>query len=302
MPRDLPPRPVASAAARWPLLARAVGWERALGARMAQGRATAWAYELLRFGVKQAWACLFGGIMVGLMLGTHLWYPSQAPLARYDFLFLAALGTQALLLRFGLETWEEARIIALYHVIGTAMELFKTAVGSWIYPEPCLFHIGHVPLFSGFMYASIGSYIARAWRLLDFRFTAHPPLGALGLLSLAIYVNFFSHHYLPDLRLGLFAAAGLLFGRSWVHYRVWRRERRMPLLLGLFLVALFIWLAENLGTLSGVWLYPHQLGGWALVRAGKLGAWFLLLIISYTLVAWVNRPCSAPAPAFPECD
>jgi uncharacterized membrane protein YoaT (DUF817 family) len=27
-----------------------------------------------------------------------------------------------------------------------------------------------------------------------------------------------------------------------------------------------------------------------MVRLGKLGAWFLLLIISYTLVAAVNRP------------
>jgi uncharacterized membrane protein YoaT (DUF817 family) len=33
-----------------------------------------------------------------------------------------------------------------------------------------------VPLFTGFMYAAIGSYIARCWRLFDFRFTRHPPL------------------------------------------------------------------------------------------------------------------------------
>jgi len=35
----------------------------------------------------------------------------------------------------------------------------------------------------------------------------------------------------------------------------------MPLLLGLFLVALFIWFAENLGTLSKTWLYPSQMMG-----------------------------------------
>jgi uncharacterized membrane protein YoaT (DUF817 family) len=173
------------------------------------------------------------------------------------------------------------------------MEIFKTSVGSWIYPEPAFFHIGGVPLFSGFMYASIGSYIARAWRLFDFRFTHHPPLWALGGLSAAIYVNFFTHHYVADLRWGLFAAAALLFGRSWVHYRVWRHDRAMPLLLGLFLVALFIWFAENIGTFTTVWLYPEQRAGWAMVRLGKLGAWFLLLIISYTLVAAVNRPAPA---------
>jgi uncharacterized membrane protein YoaT (DUF817 family) len=145
-----------------------------------------------------------------------------------------------------------------------------------------------VPLFSGFMYASIGSYIARAWRLFDFRFAHHPPPAAIGALSAAIYINFLAHHYIADLRWLLFTATAALFGRTWIYYRVWKRWRRMPLLLGLLLVALFIWFAENIGSFSTVWLYPHQLGGWAMVRVEKLGAWFLLLIISYTLVAAVN--------------
>jgi len=38
------------------------------------------------------------------------------------------------------------------------------------------------------------------------------------------------------------------------------------------------------------WTYPHQTVGWGMVSFGKLGAWFLLLIVSYTLVAWVNKP------------
>ena len=170
------------------------------------------------------------------------------------------------------------------------MEIFKTAVGSWIYPEASLLRIAGVPLFSGFMYAAIGSYIARCWRLFDFRFTHHPPLWALALLACAIYVNFFAHHYLPDVRLALFAATAVLFGRCWVHFKVWRVHRRMPLLLGFALVALFIWLAENIGTFTAAWMYPHQRLGWSLVSAGKLGAWFLLMIISYTLVALLNRP------------
>jgi uncharacterized membrane protein YoaT (DUF817 family) len=295
MPLDPEPQPIladppTSAAARWAPLGRAIGWEHRLALRMARRRSTAFLYEFLRFGMKQGWACLFGGIMVALMIGTRFFYPGHAPLARYDFLFLAALAVQALLLSFRMETWEEAKIILLYHVIGTIMEIFKTSVGSWIYPEPAFFHIGGVPLFSGFMYAAIGSYLARAWRLFDFRFTHHPPLWALGALSVAIYANFFTHHYVIDLRWGLFAIAAALFGRSWVHYRVWRRYRSMPLLLGLFLVALFIWFAENIGTFTAVWLYPNQHGAWAMVGFSKLGAWFLLLIISYTLVAAVNRP------------
>jgi uncharacterized membrane protein YoaT (DUF817 family) len=150
--------------------------------------------------------------------------------------------------------------------------------------------IGGVPLFTGFMYAAIGSYIARCWRLFDFRFSHHPPLTLLGLLGIGIYLNFFTHHYVADLRLALFAATALLFGRCWVYFKVWRRWRRMPLLLGFALVALFIWLAENIGTFTAAWMYPHQRHGWALVPSSKLGAWFLLMIISYALVAMLNRP------------
>jgi uncharacterized membrane protein YoaT (DUF817 family) len=67
-------------------------------------------------------------------------------------------------------------------------------------------------------------------------------------------------------------------------------RRSMPLLLGLFLVALFIWFAENIGTLTRTWLSPHQSIAWSMVSLGKLSSWFLLLIISYVMVAAVNRP------------
>jgi uncharacterized membrane protein YoaT (DUF817 family) len=147
------------------------------------------------------------------------------------------------------------------------------------------------------MYASIGSYIARSWRLFDFHFSRHPPLWAVHILAVAIYLNFFAHHYLPDMRIVLFAAAALLFGRTWIYYRIHYRFRRMPLLLGLFLVALFIWFAENLGTVTRTWLYPNQIAGWSMVSLGKLGSWFLLLLISYALVALVNRPLAVGAKA-----
>jgi uncharacterized membrane protein YoaT (DUF817 family) len=82
----------------------------------------------------------------------------------------------------------------------------------------------------------------------------------------------------------------VLFGRCWVHFKVWRVHRRMPLLVGFVLVALFIWLAENIGTFTAAWVYPSQRQGWTFVPTGKLGAWFLLMIISYTLVALLHRP------------
>ncbi|UFX46890.1 DUF817 domain-containing protein [Bradyrhizobium sp. 41S5] len=283
-------KPTASAAANWPPLRRFIAGEHRLGLLMAQRRWTAGLYEFLRFGVKQAWACLFGGIAVALMIGTWRFYPPDAALARYDFLFLCMLAVQVVLLAAKLETLEEARVILIYHVVGTAMEIFKTHVGSWIYPEPSIFHIGGVPLFSGFMYSCIGSYICRCWRLFDFRFTRHPRRLNLIALSVAIYVNFFSHHYLLDLRWLLFAWAIWLFGRTRIHFKVWTSYRSMPLLLGLVLVSLFIWLTENIGTFTKTWLYPSQRLGWSMVSIDKLGSWFLLLIISYTLVSLVNAP------------
>jgi uncharacterized membrane protein YoaT (DUF817 family) len=254
-----------------------------------RGRYAAFAYEFLCFGLKQASACLFGGLMVALLLATWRWYPADAPLARYDFLTLAAIGIQLVLLASRLENPREARVIALFHVVGTLMELFKTAAGSWAYPEPSLLRLGGVPLFSGFMYAAVGSYIARVWRLFDFRFSAHPRFAPAAILALAIYLNFFSHHYLPDARVLLFIALAWLFRRTRVHYRIRRVHRRMPLLLGFVLVALFIWLAENVGTFSRAWLYPAQRHGWSVVPPGKLGSWLLLMVISYVMVWALHR-------------
>lgn len=252
----------------------------------------AWAvalHELVCFGVKQASACLFGGCMLLLLVLTWACYPHDAWLARYDFLTLAALAIQGVLIALKLETREEAWVILLFHLVGTAMEVFKTAVGSWAYPEASVLRIGGVPLFTGFMYASVGSYIARAWRLFGFRFVCHPPFGATVWLALAIYLNFFTHHYLPDARPLLFAAVALLFGRSWIFFRVRDTYRRMPLLLGFVLVASFIWLAENVGTFTSAWRYPAQRHGWSMVPVGKLGAWLLLMIISYVMVSALAR-------------
>lgn len=250
----------------------------------------AWLYEFLLFGFKQGWACLFGGLMLALLLGTHLFYPADAALARYDFLTLAALAIQIGMLALRLETLEEARIVGAFHAAGTVMELFKTHFGSWVYPEPAVLKIGGVPLFSGFMYAAVGSYIARVWRIFEFRFSAYPSSLLAGLLAIAIYVNFFAHHWLPDARILLFAGLGMLFFSTRIWFRVWRVERWMPLLLGWFLVALFIWLAENIATFSHAWLYPSQRAGWHMVSPQKLGAWYLLMYISFIMVAALHRP------------
>lgn len=269
-----------------------------LRARAVRGPFSLAAFEFLAFGIKQAWACLFGGFLLALLLATHFLYPEGAPLARYDFLVFAAIALQALLLMTGLETWGEARVILVFHITGTIMELFKTAAGSWIYPEPSLLRIGDVPLFSGFMYAAVGSYLARVWRIFEFRFTRFPTLRAQGFLAAAIYINFFAHHWTVDIRLGLFVATVLIYGRTLVWFRPDAAHRPMPLVIGFLLVALFIWFAENLGTFARAWTYPGQEAGWQVVSFSKLGSWYLLMIISFVLVACVH-PTRAPREGAP---
>ncbi|CAH0445388.1 DUF817 family protein [Ralstonia syzygii] len=47
---------------------------------------------------------------------------------------------------------------------------------------------------------------------------------------------------------------------------------------------------ENIGTFTHTWLYPSQLRGWELVSISKLGAWFMLTIMSYVMVTLVSPP------------
>ena len=243
--------------------------------------------EFVLFGLKQGWACLFGGLMLGaIMFSKAVWQPDW-PVARYDALLAFALLTQAAFLWFRLETWAEARVILLFHLTGTAMEWFKVGAGSWAYPEPGLFKLWGVPLFSGFMYASVGSYIARVIRIFQMRFAPYPPYWASLVLALAIYANFFAHHYLPDIRLALFAATVLLFGRTRVWFTVGARYW-MPMPLAALLASLFLWLAENIGTATGTWLYSGQ-GTAQTVSLAKLGSWYLLLYVSFVTVSLVSR-------------
>lgn len=258
-----------------------------------------YAYEFLLFGLKQAWACLFGGAMLALLILTGFFWPDQAPIARYDFLVVAAVLIQGLLLATRLERMEEALVILIFHVVGTAMEVFKTAHGSWAYPEASLLRIGGVPLFSGFMYACVGSYMARAIRLFEIRFERYPPLWGPWILAVLAYVNFFTHHYLPDIRWGLYGLSVVLFGRAWFQFTPDLKVRRMPMLLGFLLVALFIWIAENVGTFTAAWIYPSQKHGWSLVPLAKMGSWYLLMMLSFVLVTLVHRPERAAAVAPP---
>ncbi|KNG95188.1 DUF817 domain-containing protein [Pseudaestuariivita atlantica] len=251
------------------------------------------------FVLKQLWAALFGLlILAGLILTDAIWQDGWS-LARYDALVIYAVTLQVLFLAFRLETWAEARVILLFHLTGTVMEWFKVSAGSWAYPEASLLKVFGVPLFTGFMYASVGSYIARVVRIFGLVFAPYPPLWLTFALAGAIYVNFFSHHFLPDIRLALFAATILIYGRT----RIWTvqtaRPRWVPLPLAALFGAFALWVAENVGTGTGTWAYAGQ-GALDWVSLSKLGSWYLLIYVSFVTVTLVSREALLSAPFRPS--
>jgi len=205
---------------------------------------------------------------------------------RYDVLLLIAVLIQAWIIWAKLETLDELKAICLFHVIGFVLEVFKTSAGirSWAYPDFAYSKVLGVPLFSGFMYAAVGSYVIQAWRLLDVRIRHHPPYWMAGLNALVIYANFFTHHYIGDYRWYIAACTLVLYARATVIFRPLDRDRNMPLLLAFVLIGFFIWLAENVSTFFGVWRYPNQIGAWAVVHLGKWSSWSLLVIMTFTIV------------------
>ena len=72
----------------------------------------------------------------------------------------------------------------------------------------------------------------------------------------------------------------------------------MPLPLAAFLTSLFLWIAENIGTMTGTWLYAGQ-ATLDRVSFAKIGSWYLLLYVSFVTVTLAVRRVIAPdqAPA-----
>jgi uncharacterized membrane protein YoaT (DUF817 family) len=240
--------------------------------------------EFWYFGIKQVRACLF----VGLFFAAVFAVPRAGILAipRYDVLLVIALGIQAWMIWAKLETWDELKAISLFHVIGFALEVFKTSSGirSWSYPDFAYTKLFGVPLFSGFMYAAVGSYIIQAWRFFDLKVKHHPPYWMATLIAATIYINFFTHHYIGDYRWYVAACALGLYARATVIFRPLDKERTMPLLVSFLLIGFFIWIAENISTFFSVWRYPNQIGAWATVHVGKWSSWSLLVIMTFTIV------------------
>ncbi len=244
------------------------------------------ALQFARFTYLQALSSIFG-ISVFLILAlTKL---IQIPgLPRYDFIFLLCLAVQWAMVRTKLESWDEVKVISLFHVIGLALEIYKVRHGSWVYPEIGYIKLFDVPLYSGFMYAAVASYITQAWRRFDLSMKPLPPSWLAIGLATAIYLNFFTHHYLVDFRWWLVAIVMIVYTRTKCSFTVGASRYWMPLSISFLLIGLFIWVAENISTRLGAWKYPDQHAGWTMVHQSKISSWFLLVIISYIVVAWLK--------------
>lgn len=243
--------------------------------------------QLVHFGWQQALACLFPVVIFGSLALTKVIPLPFLP--RYDWLLIIFLLMQWWMLRSGLETKDELKVITLFHLIGLALEIFKVNMGSWAYPEAGYIKILGVPLYSGFMYASVASYLCQAWRRLKVELVHWPPFILVLSLATAIYLNFFTHHFWIDVRWWLAALVIIVFWRAWVRYEVNGISYRMPVALSFLLIGFFIWIAENIATFFSAWEYPNQADVWSLVHLGKVSSWVLLVIVSFLIVATLKQ-------------
>lgn len=184
----------------------------------------------------------------------------------------------------GLETKDEVLVITMFHILGLIMEVHKVYHGSWSYPEEAYTKFWGVPLYSGFMYASVGSYICQAWRNLDLETVKWPkkilaiPIGA------AIYLNFITNAFIQDLRVFIIVALLFIFWKTHFLFRLGDRQYKIPAVVSFILIGFFIWLAENIATFFGAWRYAYQHNGWQMVEWHKITSWSLLVIVSIIIV------------------
>ncbi|CAN5484949.1 DUF817 domain-containing protein [soil metagenome] len=281
--------------------------------------------DLLHFGTQQALCCIFPASIFIILGVTKLMTIPYLP--RYDVILIACLVVQFIMVKSKLETYDELKVISLFHVIGLCLEWYKIKMGSWSYPEPALSKIAGVPLYSGFMYASVASYICQAWKRLSLRFINWPSEKMSYGLGIFIYANFFTHHFVPDFRWLIIVLIFYAFRKAWVAFTVNAhpisnfilqfafpqknklalvpiysppykkistrhtavKQYRIPLIAGFILIGFFIWLAENISTYFGAWQYPDQHLHWKMVHISKISSWFLLVIISIILVAGLKK-------------
>ena len=239
------------------------------------------------FGLKQFRSAIFGiTTILSLIVTTFVKIPH---VARYDLMLICVVVIQIILLVSKYERAYDLIPIMLFHLLGMILEIFKVKHGSWSYPDSSLFRIANVPLYSAFMYSAIGSYIVRAVKEFDLEAINWPRwLISLGVASM-IYLNFFSGTFGYDFRNFLYPLILVVFWRAKFTFVLRTKGHQMPAILSFFLIGLFIYFAENIGSYFSAWTYSYQLQGWQFVDLGKISSWTLLIIVSVIIVVELQR-------------
>ena len=236
----------------------------------------------LLFTKEQALCCIFPALVFTMLAVSHLF---AGIIYRYDFMLIGCIAVQFALYKLKFETADEVLVICVFHLLGLLMELFKTHIGSWSYSEYAVTKVFGVPLYSGFMYASVASYMCQAWRRFDLRFHNWPGNRAARVIAVLIYLNFFTNHFILDVRYAIAIFIILYFRKAVVEFIIEGKAYRMPVILSFILIGFFIWLAENIATRLGAWKYAYQQHTWAIVDYQKISSWAFLVIVSYIIIA-----------------
>src|SRR5262249_35499974 len=150
-------RETRSSISRAPVTTRREGAMEQPGARCARPSGMRFfVAQLCRFSWLEARCCafavaVFGGLAVSKVV--------PLPIARYDALLAYCVLVTVLFRLAGWETTRDVLVIAGFHLVGLVFELVKVPLGSWSYPEPAVTKVLGVPLYSGFLYAAVGSYV-----------------------------------------------------------------------------------------------------------------------------------------------
>lgn len=232
---------------------------------------------------KQSEAALFGGILLFFISLTY--FIKFNFINRYDLLFIFAILTQIFLFYFKFEKLREILVIFIFHILALFMEVYKVNIGSWTYFGGGVLSISGVPIFTGFMYSAIGSYIYRAWKINKFSFKNYPKPLPLIFLAAIIYINFFTNHFIYDFRYFILILSFIIFYRTKFFVEITDKVIQIHPLISNALMAFVIWLSEQFATLFRVWAYPNQMSGWVAVSFSKYISWYLLLILSFIIIS-----------------
>jgi uncharacterized membrane protein YoaT (DUF817 family) len=139
------------------------------------------------------------------------------------------------------------------------------------------------------MYAAIWSYIMACWKLYGVTLKNAPSYALSMVVCVLIYMNFFTNHFVYDIRWFLFIMVIALYFKTDALYRIREKVYAVPLAFAFVWVGCAVWIAENIATYYGAWKYPTQIHVWQVVSVQKITSWTLLVIISFMLVAYLKH-------------